>query len=383
MALWPFCPREDFTEALAWYTDVLPTYSAEQRIRLTNAPRQSFAYSHAFTPRQYERAKLMMQNSGAAIWYLPVWAERQRVSVGAGAGSITVDTTASDYRAGSVAMLWASDEEYELVITDAVASGSLTLDGVTSQAYTNAFICPVRFAYCPGGLEASRVPGPIIEAQTEWIVYDPVDLSDAGLYGSYRSHPLVPDCPRIGSGSISESVSVPMVVVDNGISPPAISAGRSVIARTLGMGWMPQTMADLWALRTWLHALYGRQKGFWLPTWTRGMQLAAPITPASTTLTIRAIGLNSVAETGDLMLQTLSGTKHYFRYTSVAASGANEVLTLSAAAGATVDASDVDVLCPMHFVRLAQDRVEFAHRHLGGSRQITTVMVRVEEVPIP
>ena len=129
MALWPFCPRADFTEALAWYTDVLPSYSAEQRIRLTNAPRQSFAYSHAFTPRQYERAKLMMQNSGAAIWYLPVWAERQRVSVGSGAGSITVDTTASDYRAGSVAMLWASDEEYELVITDAVASGSLTLAG--------------------------------------------------------------------------------------------------------------------------------------------------------------------------------------------------------------------------------------------------------------
>ena len=383
MAVWPFCPRPEFTESLAWYTDVLPTYSAEQRIRLTEAPRQSFGYSHAFTARQYERAKLMMQASGAAYWYLPVWAERKRVSVAAGASTIAIDTTASDYRAGSVAILWASDEEYELVVTTTVSSGLLTLDGVTAQAYTDALICPVRLAYCPGGLEVTRVPGPIVEAQTEWIVYDPVDLSDAGLYSTYRSHPLVTDCPRIGSGSISESVSAPLVVVDNGTSPPAISAARSVISRTLGMGWMPQTLADLWALRTWLHALYGRQKGFWLPTWTRGMQLASPISPASTTITIKAIGLNSVAETGDLMLQTLSGARHYFRYTSVAPAGANEVLTLSAAAGATIDTGSVDVLCLMHFVRLAQDRVELAHRHLGRNRQITTVQVRVEEVPIP
>jgi len=109
MALWPFCPRIEFTEALTWRSDVLQTWSAEQRIRLTNAPRQSLGYSHALTHRQYERAQLLMGNGGASSWDLPMWAERQRVTVSAGAGSVSVDTTASDYRAGGKALLWASD----------------------------------------------------------------------------------------------------------------------------------------------------------------------------------------------------------------------------------------------------------------------------------
>jgi hypothetical protein len=381
--LWPFCPRPEFTEALSWYTNTLQTYSAEQRIRLSDAPRQSFGYSHTLTHRQYERAQLLMQNGGAASWDLPVWAERQRVSVSAGASSIAVDTTASDYRAGGKAVLWASDESYELVTIATVSAASLTLSGVTGSAYTNALICPVRTAYCLGGLDAERRPGTIVEAQTEWSVYDAIDLSDAALYGSYRSHPLVTDCPRLGSGSVGESVIAPTMVVDSGLGVPRISAARSRVDRVIGMGWMPQTLAQLWALRTWMHSVYGMQKGFWLPTYTRGITLASAIAPSDTTLTIRAIGLNGVAETGDLMIQTLAGVKHCFRYTSVAAAGANEVLTLSATAGVTLAREAVDLICPLRFVRLAQDRVEFAHRHLGANRQITTVQVRAEEVPIP
>jgi len=383
MALWPFCPRIEFTEALTWRSDVLQTWSAEQRIRLTNAPRQSLGYSHALTHRQYERAQLLMGNGGASSWDLPMWAERQRVTVSAGAGSVSVDTTASDYRAGGKALLWASDEDCELVTIDTVGASSLTLSGTTAAAYSNALICPVRTAYCLGGLDASRRPGPIIEVQTEWTVYDGKDLADSGLYGSYRSHPLVTDCPRIGDGSFDESVAVLTMVVDNGISPPCVSAARSLADRSLGMGWMPTTLAELWDLRCWLHSIRGRQKGFWLPSYTNGITLAASIAPADTTLTIRAIGLDGAAETGDLMILTTSGAQHCLRYTSVSTAGANEVLTLSAAAGITLTPAAVERICPLRFVRLAQDRVEFAHRHLGRDRQITTVMVRAEEVPVP
>lgn len=383
MALWPFCPREEFTEALTWRSDVLQTYSAEQRIRLSNAPRQTLGYSHALTHRQYERAQLLMRNAAASSWDLPMWAERQRVSVAAGAASITVDTTASDYRAGAKALLWASDEDCELVTIDTVSAGSLALDGVTVGAYSSALICPVRTAYCHGGLDASRSPGPIVEIQTEWSVYDGKDLADSGIYGSYRSHPLVTDCPRVGAGAIDEALSVPSMVVDNGISPPRVTAARSLADRSLGMGWMPTTLAELWELRCWLHSIRGRQKGWWLPTYTNGITLAASIAPADTTLTIRAIGLDGAAETGDLMILTAAGARHCLRYTSVATAGANEVLTLSAAAGITLTPTAVERICPLRFVRLAQDRVEFAHRHLGRDRQITTVMVRAEEVPVP
>ena len=59
------------------------------------------------------------------------------------------------------------------------------------------------------------------------------------------------------------------------------------------------------------------------------------------------------------------------------------MLTLSAAAGASIAASAVDVLCPLHCVRLEQDRVEFAHLYRGRDRQITTIQLRAIEVPVP
>lgn len=383
MTLWPFCPRPEFTEALTWRTDVLPTYSAEQRVRLTHTPRQSFGYEFALTHRQFERARVLMASGGAGEWDLPVWAERQRVTCAGGAGTIAVDTTASDYRAGGKALLWASDEACELVTIDAVNASSLVLDGVTVAAYTDALIVPVRTAYCLGGLTSTRPAGPIVNVQTEWLCYDGVDLSDGSLYSTYRSHPLVNDCPRVGQSAFSERVAVPSSMVDNGLSPPKVFATRSIPDRAVGMAWMPQTLPDLWAVRCWLHSIRGAQKAFWLPMWIRGITLAADISAIDTTITIRSLGLNGVAEAGDLFLRTLSGAEYTFRYTSVAASGQNDVLTLSTAAGASIAASAVDVLCPLHCVRLEQDRVEFAHLYRGRDRQITTIQLRAIEVPVP
>lgn len=380
--IWPFCPRPEFTEALTWRTDVLPTYSAEQRVRLTHTPRQAFGYEHAMTARQYERARIMMAATSGE-WDLPVWAERQRVSVSGGATVVTVDTTASDYREDGKALLWASDEACEVVTVDTVNAGNLALAAGTSQAYSNGFICPVRTAYAMGGMTATRDVGPIVHVQTEWHAFDGVDLADDGLYSTYRTHPIVTTSPRVGAASFDEAVAVPVSIVDNGLSPPRIRAMRSEPDHAIHMSWMLHTLPDLWAVRQWLHSVRGMQKGFWLPTWTRGITLAASIAPSDTTITVRSMGLNGVQETGDLMLQTLAGVQHYFRYTSVATSGSNEVLTLSGAAGATIQPVAVDFLCPLLFCRLAQDRVELAHQYRGHDRQTTTIQLRAIEVPVP
>lgn len=379
--LWPFCPTPEFTETLEWVSDVIPTYSSEQRIRASSAYRQALALNHAMNFRQWERAKLLVQLVGGGEWYVPLWHERQRVSVSAGAGSVSVNTTASDYRAGSYACLWASDEACEVVAIASVSAGSLTLTGTSSRAYDNALIMPARVAYAPDGIEGSRTVQPLVPVSAEFLVYDSEDLADASLYPTYRTYPVVTDCPRLGSGSFSERIARTVETVDNGIAAPFFDTVSDRLSRGLGLAWMPDTLADLWDLRRFLCALYGRQKAFWVPDWTRGLELTDDIAPADTTIRVRAVGLNGAAETGDLFIQTTGGTISRHQYTSVAVSGADEVLTLSAAAGVTVSIGAVRTLCLMRLCRLAQDRVEFAHRHLGRDRQMTGVMVRCDEVP--
>lgn len=385
MPLWPFCPAPIITESLEWRSAVLDAYSSQHVSALRTAPRQGFQFEHPFSFRQYERAQLLMEYAAHGDWDLPVWPERQRLTIGSGVSVIPIDTTTSDYREGGKALLWQSDEACEAIEIEALTADSITLVAPSSRAYMNGFCAPVRTARCVSGLQSARNVQPYQPASVDWMVYDGVDLaeddSDA-LYPIHRSHPVVTDPPCVGAGTVDMGVSRALDVVDGDTGLPYFDTTSGRVTRPLGMGWMVSTLADLWALRRFLHALRGRQKGFWLPSWSRGLQLAATVSPADTTVTLLAVGLNGVAETGDLMVKTIAGTQAFLQYTAVAPSSNNEVLTLSGAAGASIARGDERTFCRMHFCRQAADRLEIVHQHTGRG-QVSTVLIRAEEVPIP
>ncbi len=378
MSVWPFIPRDDFIETLEWKTDVIRTYSAEQRIRLSDFPRQRFNLTHVLSPRQYQRAKLLMFNAAAGDWDLPVWAEKQTVSVSASATTITIDTATSDYRVGGKAIVWSDDETYETVTISADNGTNLTVSAL-SATYTNALCMPVRTARCVDGLSASRTVEQYTECGAEWVVYTGVDLSDDGLYSTYRSHPVCNTPAILGTSTLEERVSRIQDSVDNGMSAPYFDTASSRADVSLGVSWLRQSQSTLWSLRTFLHALYGRQKGFWLPAYTRGMTLAANVSSADTTITVQAVGLDGVLEAGDVMIQQRDGTQTFLQFTSVATSGANEVLTLSGAAGVNITKTNAQTVCLLHFVRLSQDSVQITHTNGIGAQ----IMVACDEVPIP
>lgn len=380
--LWPFCPVESFTESLAWRSDVLRAYSAEQRIRLTDVPRRGFAIGHTLTMRQYQRAKLLAEAVGGGAYYLPLWHERQRFSCLSGATSISVDTTACEYVVDGYACLWQDDETCEIVTVSTVGASSLTLSAGAARAYSSALVMPAVVAYCRDGFDASRTVANRVSISGEWAVFAGTDVG-ASSYPTYRSYPAVTDCPRIGSGTMAERFAWPLDAVDNGLAVPYYDAALAQMSQTLSLAWMPAALADLRALREFFHAIKGRQKAFWVPDWTRGLELLSDIAPASTTITVRAVGLNVTEETGDLFIQSRSGQQHRLRYTAVATPGSSEVLTLSAAAGFTLLHEDVDFACPLRLCRLAQDRVELEHQFRGRDRQITRTQVLCDEVPIP
>lgn len=380
--LWPFCPAPEWTEALEWRSQAIRTYSSEQRIRATSTPVQTLTYSHPMTFRQWERAKLLARSVAGGQWYVPLWHERQRVTVSAGAGSVSVDTTDSDYRASGYALLWASDESCEVVTINTVGASSLTLTGTTSRAYSNGFIMPVRIGYCPDGIEGSRSAQPIVPVSAEFVIWDDEDRA-ASSYTSYRSYPAIPDCPQVGGGGFDELLIREVDMVDNGIAAPFLDTVTDRVSHSLALAWMPDTLAELTELRKFFYALYGQQKAFWVPDWTRGLELTDDIASGDTSIRIRSVGLNNAQETGDLFLKTSGGTVSRHQFTSVAVSGDDEVLTLSGTAGVTVSAGDEHTLCLMRLCRLAQNRIEFAHQYRGADQQVTSIMVRCLEVPIP
>jgi len=377
--IWPFCPTDEYLEGLEFSSDVIRAYSAEQRIALTYIPRQRLNFSHIFSPRQYQRARMMMFSSAVADWTVPLWHENQSITCLIGATTLTVDTTTSDYRIGGEAILWADDETYESV-TISNKSGSTLTVSATTRAYTGALVMPAITAKCIGGMDVSRSVEAYVNASVEFLAHDGEDLSNASLYSTtHRTYPVIDDPAVIGAGSISERVQLPYDEVDNGIAGPSFDAQQSAPAQSFALGWVTTTQTALWALRQFAHYLRGKQGAFWVPEWTTGLSVQANITSAGTTITVLAVGLNTNYETGDIMVRTTAGVLHYFRFTSVAVSGANEVLTLSAAAGVNISTSDIERACLIHLCRLAQDRIEFVH----SNPRRATVLVSCDEVPIP
>lgn len=377
--LWPFCPAPEFTEAIIYRTDLMPSYSSEQRMRLTGAPRQAYNYVYRMTHRAYERASSMIAVNGINPFDLPTWVERQRVTVSGGSTTINIDTTASSYQAGGKAVLWSSDERCEVVDIDSVTSGSITLDQPTTQDH-NGFVMPAADAYCLSGLSVTRSPQPIQEAQTEWMCYIGQDLSDASLYDLWRGLPVVDSCPRIGADTWTDTVTIPSMMVDNGLAKPVFRKARKDPQRDISMQWMTNDPHELWGVRQWLYSRRGMQKAFWLPTWTKGFDLAAPVSPTDATMTIRRLHVTST--TGALMVKLRDGAQHYVKYTGATPSGQNEVLALDGVAGFAASPDDVSLICPLHCVRLAQDRIELSHQHTGHG-QISTIRVMANEVPEP
>lgn len=377
--VWPFAPREEIVESIEWRTDVLRAYQTEARHRLVEAPRSRYVLEHTMTPRQYQRARVLAISTLSGEFTMPVWPEKQTVTVSSGATTITIDTTASDYRVGGLAVLWASDESYETVTISAVGAGSLTVSAVGAN-YTNALCMPGLTVKVVEGFEAQRTVEDHISTSVEFVAYTGKDLANSGLYATtYRSLPLVDDAAVLGSASMAERIQWPQGAVDNALAPPFYDTLIHAPKVSLVMAWHTATMADLWALRGWLHYLKGRQREFWLPEWTAGIELEASIAPADTSLQIKTIGLNAAIEAGDIAVITASGIT-CFQFTSVTTNGVSDTLNLSAAAGVTINVANVLRTCFVRRVRLAQDTVELVHRNAGNAVH-TSVMVSADEAP--
>lgn len=378
--IWPFCPLDNMLEGMEWRTNVLRAFSAEQRIRLRDTPVRTFNHQYAWTPRQYEKARAMFRDQHPGSFQLPDWGLAHRVSVSDGQSAIVFDNRYPQIEVGDSVALIQSDEQYqELTVSGSTTSG-ITLSFPVSGDYENAALVLLVQADVSEALGVSRSVQPIRPAQLEWTTHDTTDWADAGSYQQHRGLPVLAQAACIGGESLNEALSKPFDSVDNGIAKPYRDTLQDQFTQRLGAAWQPAERSEAFALRQWLYWLRGSQRAFWLPDFNNGLQLVGSVTSGASTITIRYVGFASGYGTGDLFLRTTSGTVYAFRVTAAEADTdlAFETLTLSAPAGATVSAAQVDAFCLM-FCVTAGNRVEWVHRNVVGPKVVTDCA----EVPVP
>lgn len=376
--VWPFIPQTAHRESLEWRTDVIQSFSGEQRLALRSAPRQSFNYTYMLTPHEFSRAKALSVQWAHRTYGVPVWSELTNIGpVSAGATTIPVDTTAADYRAEDVILLWQDSENALAVEITSVQPNSVSLKLPLTRSFTNAYVAPLRFARTYNGVDYTRSKAETVVANVAFSVTENKDLGAAVGYPVYRGKDVVVDRTVI-VGDIEERIVRPLDIFDNEAGVVEVDVQDNWVRHNQILTISTKNRAERWKARKWLHSLKGKQKTFWLVSWNKDLEILSPITPTTSGLVVKSINYHVLYGIKDILLKLKNGESIFRRVLSASNNNdGTETLSLDSNLGIYAEPSEVDTVCFMSHVRLDSDSIEISHSYSGQ----VSISVSVVEVP--
>src|SRR5574343_1845755 len=137
--LLPFPAQVPVQERMTWKTSVLEAYDGtEQRFSVRPVARHRFSYSLPASAEVAASGFHTVFGNRGFQWAVPLWAEAQILgAVAPGLTSLPAVTDLYDFRADSLALLWESNQSWQIIEIQSVGVGTLSLYGVT-QAFSRA-----------------------------------------------------------------------------------------------------------------------------------------------------------------------------------------------------------------------------------------------------
>ena len=369
--VWPWRPQRGMVESLEWMTDIIEAHDGtEQRIQVRHEPRQSFDVA-VMLKDQHELSKLRVALASwqHREWGWPCWHEEVRLGaiLAAGSGSITIDTTLADFRAGGLAIIHSSPTAYEVVQIDTVAPDSLTLVGVTTLTHpATASVMPLRMARMGRQAKRDDYATELSKYSVTMQITDNAALTTEAAALQYLGYDVLSDPLLMPGETMPRQIERPIDVLDPGPGAWATFARTDYPLISTDHRWHLRSRAQAWAFRRWLHRRAGMLNPVWIPSRTHDLILAVQPTAAATTLQIndvnyRNVGLNRPGMT-HVAAFSASGAFVCRKITNaVAGSAGRENLTINAALGFT-PVSRISFLC-LH--RFAADRVTLTWDRVG------------------
>lgn len=380
VVVWPYSPQHGSIESLEWKTDVIRTKSSEQRHALRKTPRQSLEFTYWLDEKQYSRAKAMSYGWGQRVFGVPVWTEATFIgTVPEGTSTVNFDTTNTDYRVNEVALLWASDTDFQACEIQSLTSSSITFKLPTSRSMTGAYIAPTRYGRAVSGMSATRDANKRVIADVTFEVTANQDFAASVSLPTYEGIEVMTDL-MYKVGTFEDKVLRETNVVDNGISLPFMDAKYSTPSQWSTVSWVCSTRAQLWRLRKWIHSRKGKWKSFWLPSRQQDLTIVGDVTPSATSITVENLGYSLYYASRSICIRLKNGTRYFNTVTSgTANTDGTETLFLQTPFDSSVSftTAEVDYVCLMNKVRLDTDRIEIRH-----DLNNTTVSVPTIEVPV-
>lgn len=371
--VFPFAPLVDIKESLSWLTDIIRPadgIGSEQAISVRPIPRQGFVYNVPLkTEKEQSRFATLMHGWSKRYYGLPVWFEKEihTAEIETDEETITFDTRYADYRDSSLAIIWKSLTEYEVVEIDTVETTVLNLASPVVNNFTGTkFIMPLRIAQMNNPARMSNPVASYGPVQVSFLVKDNVLLTGFEPEQTYNDLPVLLAGSKQLSGSLKESsIDSDSFVQDYESGDFNFISDSEFNLNLQSWGFVNETKEAMWNFRLFLHSLYGRQKCIWVPTFKKDLTQYATIGSSDTSVSIENIKLTDNMGLNDLR------THLAFKFpdnsiltreiTEIAEAGEDEeTVTIDSSLGVEVEVDE----CMISFLdccRMASDNVEINH----------------------
>lgn len=265
LAVLPFPSKAPMTETLEWLTDVLTSFNGtESRTQLRNNPRHRLVYEIPEQRLDKLRSYLTFYGGNRSRWAVPHWAEVQFLGpVVVGTTDLLCNTENFDFRENSLAMLWQSTTNWQIVEIGTIEPGVLHLTGFT-QGYTNAYLLPVRIGALDGDVQ--RVSNGYNGAsKIAFELSDNKALAET-IPGQYLGNDLYLEPGLFADDSISSEVTtrVDKIDYDLGVVDRRYPWANNRDQRPKHS--LCEGAAEVRAYRQWLMRRAGRLRPYWEPT---------------------------------------------------------------------------------------------------------------------
>ena len=369
-SLWPFPVRQPVTEVLEWNTDTLITEAAEQRIALRTVPRSILTFTHLLDTTGLAHAAELARAGLVDKWTVPLWHLARPATLPVDAADLTVfvDTSQGIFEAAGQAVIAADGGESYLVEISAVFTDRLELAAPAGMSLAHLIVAPVGIGVLTRPLEIDRRRQGLGTVTATFTLQDGIELASSS-YPTHLGLDVLTD-PAVLRQPLAENIAQSVEYIDNGFGPIVIESVLTHVQRRSTITLIDRGTAR-WMRRRWLHALRGRQRAFWLPTWGRELVLQAEVTNSATSVIVAATADPGVWIGRHVMFDIASGP--VFREITNAVYDALGIRLTIAAPG-----KSTPITTPIHLltrVRLDTDRIEI--EHFGNRSEFAASLIEI------
>lgn len=361
-------------ESLDWLTDVVPYYDGgEERHQVRNNARRRFDLQIPVAASEYQRAFNTVYGSRTNQWAVPLWTEAQNLgAVTGGLSSIVANTDYYDFRDSSLALLWASPRDWQVVEITTVTPGtpgSLAIDG-TTNAFSNAWLMPIRLGHLVGGVsrQSNSYNG---QLSLSYDLEDNISLS-VSAPTQYLSNDIYFDEGLFGGEALTDRLIQSVDFIDGELGVVGYRSPWTNGKVSRPFEWLLSTPADIYAFRQFLYRRMGKYKAFWQPTFDSDFRVTSTGTVTTVLRTFKDDYLDHATNRTHIAVEDSAGNWYARNIDSTASiSGTEMELTLDSALN--VEASDIVRVSYLGLKRLETDKVELSW--IGNGVMNTTVRI--------